>query len=107
MLAIEQTIMSEFDFSVVCHAEVDMPEWLSQLTGQSGWKLCGEDEAELSYVYSFRCGREEAQVVLFNTGYATVDVGDRTLYDGSLLTIPGCIRRQYYNSTSGAPVLLN
>lgn len=103
----EQTITSDFDFSVVCHAEVDMPEWLQKLTGKSGWKLCGEDEAETCDAYLFRRGGEEAQIVLFHSGYATVDVGDRTLYDGILPAIPGCVRRQYYNSDSGEPVALN
>lgn len=103
---IEQNVMTDFDFSIVCHAEVDMPEWLSQLTGKSGWRLCGEEEAEMCDAYSFRRGGEEAQVVLFHTGYATVDVADGTLYDGALLTIPG-VRRQYYNAESGERILLN
>ncbi len=104
---LEQAITSEFDFSVVCHAEVDMPEWLSQLTGQPGWRLCGEDEDEFSDAYRFRSGCTDAQIVLFHSGYATVEVGDSMLYDGSLLAIPGCIRRQYYNADSGAPIRLN
>lgn len=104
---LETTTKSDFDFSIVCHAEVDMPQWLKQLTGKSGWQLCGEEEAEMCDAYSFRRGNEEAQVVLFHTGYATVDVGDDTLYDGSLLSIPGCVRRQYYNADSGEPISIN
>jgi len=98
---------SDFDFSIVCHAEVDMPQWLKQLTGKSGWQLCGEEAAEMCDAYSFRRGQEEAQVVLFHTGHATVDVGEITLYDGSVLTIPGCVRRQYYNADSGEPITVN
>ena len=103
----EQTVTTDFDFSVVCHAEVDMPEWLAKMTGKHGWKLCEEDETDASDAYLFRRGGVEARIVLFHTGYATVDVGDELLFDGSLLEIPGCVSRHYYNSDSGAPVLLN
>ncbi len=104
---LEPATISDFDFSVVCHAEVDLPAWLKQLTGKSGWKLCREEEAEMCDAYSFRLGSEEAQVVLFHTGYATVEVGDSTLYDGSLLTFPGCTQLHYYNAESGEPILVN
>jgi len=104
---LESTATSEFDFSIVCHAEVDMPLWLKQLTGKSGWQLSGEEAAEMCDAYSFRRGDEVAEVVLFHTGYATVEVGDDTLYDGSLLTIPGCVSRQYFNADSGEPITLN
>lgn len=95
---------SVFDFSIVCHAEVDLPAWLKQLTGKSGWQLNAEEEAEMCDAYSFRRGEEEAEVVLFHTGYARVEVGQDTLYDGSLMAIPGCAKLHYYNAESGEPV---
>ncbi len=104
---LEPSFNSDFDFAVVCHAEVDLPAWLKQLTGKSGWRLCAEEEAEMCDAYSFRRGEEEAEVVLFHTGHATVEVADRTLYDGKLLTVPNCTRLHYYNAESGEPITMN
>lgn len=104
---LEPSIVTAFDYAVVCHAEVDLPAWLRELTGRSGWRLCGEDEGEMCDVYTFEDGTQEAQIVLYHTGYATVEVGDRTLYDGHLTAAPGYARLQYYNADSGEPVLLN
>lgn len=104
---LEPSAASTFDYSIVCHAEVDLPSWLQELTGKSGWQLLDEEEDELFDVYSFYRGAEEAQVVLYRTGYATVDVGDRTLYDGNLTFPSGYAKLQYYNAESGEPVLLN
>ncbi len=104
---LEPSEISAFDYSIVCHAEVDLPSWLQELTGKGGWQLAGEEEADLCDVYSYRCGSEEAQIVLYRTGYAMVDVNDQTLFDGPLTFAPGFARLQYYNAESGEPVLLN
>ena len=101
------TTNTDFDIQIVCHAEVDLPVWLGQLTGKSGWKLYSEEESEMCEAYSFRRGEEEAQVVLFHSGHAIVDVGDHTLYDGSLLNDPGAATLNYFNAKSGEPILLN
>lgn len=104
---LEPTVVSDFDFSIICQAEIDLPAWLQQLTGKSGWKLCAEEEAESCDAYSFRRGTEEAQVVLFHSGHATVDMGDRTLYEGSLLEGPSHAKLNYFNATSGEPILMH
>lgn len=104
---IPSTFASDFDFSIVCHAEIDLPEWLKRLTGKSGWELCREEEGEVCEAYAFRRGADEAEVVLFHSGHATVDVNDRRLYDGSLLDDPASARLNYFNAASGEPVLLN
>lgn len=98
---------SAFDYPIVCHAEVDLPSWLHQLTGKTGWRLSTEEEADLCDIYSFRREQEEAQIVLYHTGYATVDVDEHSIYDGPLTSAPGFARLQYYNADSGEPVLLN
>lgn len=104
---LEPTAVSEFDYSIVCHAEVDLPSWLNELTGKSGWRLADEEETDLYDVYSFQRGGQAAEVVLYRTGYATVDVDDQTLYDGHLNLAAGFARLQYYNAESGERVLLN
>ncbi len=100
-------VFSDLDFSIVCQAEVDLPAWLRKLTGKSGWQLFFEEEGEACEAYSFRRGEEEAEVVLFHTGHATVEVGERTLYDGSLFADPECARLKYFNGESGEPILVN
>jgi hypothetical protein len=104
---LEPSAVSTFDYSIVCHAEVDLPSWLRELTGKSGWLLSDEEETELCDVYSFHRGVEEAQVVLYHTVYATVDVDDHNLYDGHLSFTAAFARLQYYNAESGERVLLN
>lgn len=104
---LESSDISAFDYPIVCHAEVDLPSWLQQLTGKSGWRLSTEEAEDLCDIYSFRRNQEEAQVVLYHTGYATVNVDECSIYDGSLTFAPGFARLQYYNAESGEPVLLN
>lgn len=104
---LESSVVTAFDYSIVCHAEVDLPSWLKELTGKSGWSLSGEEENDEYDVYSFHRGGDEAEIVLYRTGYATVDVEGATLYDGHLTFAPGFARLQYYNAESGERVLLN
>lgn len=104
---LESSVVTAFDYSIVCHAEVDLPSWLKELTGKSGWTLRDEEENEEYDVYSFRHGADMAEIVLYRTGYATVDVDGDTLYDGHLTFAPGFARLQYYNAESGERVLLN
>ena len=103
----QSSIASNLDFSIVCHAEVDLPAWLKQLTGKSGWRLYAEEEAEMCDAYSFRRGDERAEVILFHTGHATVEVAERMLYDGNLLAVQECARLHYYNAESGEPIMMN
>jgi hypothetical protein len=107
MAMLESSRISAFDYAIVCQAEVDLPSWLQQLTGKAGWRLQNEEEAEMCDIYTFRREIEEAEVVLYHTGYATVGVNDRNLYDGHLASALGCARLQYFNAESGEPVLLN
>jgi hypothetical protein len=107
MAMLESSEISAFDYGIVCHAEVDLPAWLQQLTGKSGWRLLDDEEAEVCDIYTFRRETEEAEVILYHTGYAMVDVNDHNLYDGHLTSAPGYARLQYYNAESGEPVLLN
>lgn len=104
---LEPSAISPFDYPITCHAEVDLPSWLRQLTGKSGWHMSEEEETELCDIYFFRSGADEGQVVLYQSGYAIVDVNGSTLYDGHLTDMPGCARLQYFNADSGEPVLLN
>jgi hypothetical protein len=107
MATLESSQISVFDYGIVCHAEVDLPSWLQQLTDKPGWRLLDAEEDEMCDIYTFRRETEEAEVVLYHTGYAMVSVNDNSLYDGHLSSAPGYARLQYYNAESGERVLLN
>ncbi len=104
---LESTEYSAFDYPIICHAEVDLPSWLQQLTDKSGWRLSAEEGADACDVYVFTRGSEEAEVVLYHTGYARVEVNGRMFYSGHLTSGPGYARLQYYNADSGEPIMLN
>jgi hypothetical protein len=95
------------DHSIVCQAEVDLPAWLEGLSGKSGWRLEREEEGELYDSYDFCREDEEIQVVIYHTGYATVENGEAVLYDGHLSTAVGHAQLQYFNAENGERVLLN
>lgn len=103
----EPSAITDFDFAVICQAEVDLPAWLRELTGKPHWQLYSEQEEEMCDIYGFECEGRDAQVVLYHTGHASVEVDGRTLYDGYLTSASGHARLQYYNADSGEPLLLN
>lgn len=104
---LESVTPNFFDYGIVCHAEVDLPAWLEDLTGKSGWRLEREEEGELCDSYIFRRDTDEIQAVLYHTGYATVECGEKVLYDGHLGSASGHARLQYFNAENGERVLLN
>lgn len=96
-----------FDYQVVCHAEVDLPAWLASLTSRAGWKLWGEQSEEHCDLYSFRNHAAEAQVTLFHSGYALVEVDGEVLYDDHLSSAGAYASLHYFNAENGQQVLLN
>ena len=55
---------------VICRVEVDLPNWLSQLAGGNNWQVYSESEYDHSMSFLLRQGKKEAEVTLFNNGYA-------------------------------------
>jgi hypothetical protein len=104
---LESVTPAFFDHGIVCQAVVDLPAWLEDLSGKSGWRLERDEEGELCDSYAFRRGEEEIQVVIYHTGYATVEKGEAVLYDGHLSTAVGHAQLQYFNAENGERVLLN
>jgi len=97
----------DLDFPIVCQAEVDLPAWLRELTGQAGWQLLEESPFDAGESYRLCRGQDEAEVVLFHTGHVTVGLADRVLYEGRLLDAPGCASVRYFHGESGEPITLN
>ena len=45
---------SGWDAPIVCRVEVDLPSWLSQLTGGEAWEVYAEDEEESCISFAMR-----------------------------------------------------
>ena len=78
-----------WDEPVICRVEVDLPGWLTKLTGQSHWEVYSEEEEENCISFGMRSLQTrglhkaaeliaekdmQAEVTLYHNGYAVVDV---------------------------------
>jgi len=102
----------EWDEPIICRVEVDLPAWLSQLTGGRDWVVYSEDEEENCISFAMRQGSEQepklAEVTLYHNGYAIVDVDGRSLFDGSLTSgVSDFAHLTYYHADSGEKITLN
>ena len=128
---LEQVELSNFehpawDKHIICRVEVDLPGWLAQLTGDSKWEVCGEDEDDTCISFSLRqlnanknndlkfeksmlkTDPKLAEVTLYHNGYAIVDVEGKALFDGSLTSgTSDCAHLSYYHADTGEPIILN
>lgn len=118
-----------WDEPVICRVEVDLPSWLSQLSGGNHWEVYGETEEENCISFTLRelvepvsdktaskltpklaqkLAPKLAEVTLYHNGYAVVDVEGKALFDGSLTNgASECAHLSYYRADSGEPILLN
>jgi hypothetical protein len=97
-----------WDEPVVCRVEVDLRGWLHKLTGHEDWEVYEEEEEETYTSYAMRKGIEEAEVTLYRSGYAVVDVNGHSVFNGSLTTGGSeCAHLTYFNAASGEPIILN
>ena len=109
-----------WDEPVICRVEVDLPGWLTKLTGQSHWEVYSEEEEENCISFAMRSSHTrglqtatrveddmQAEVTLYHNGYAVVDVDGKSLFDGALTHATNdCARLSYYH-ISGEPIALN
>lgn len=109
-----------WDEPVICRVEVDLPGWLTKLTGQSHWEVYSEEEEENCISFAMRSSHVrdlrkaarieddmQAEVTLYHNGYAVVDVDGKSLFDGALTNATNdCARLSYYHM-SGEPIALN
>ena len=107
-----------WDEPVICRVEVDLPGWLTQLTGGLDWEVFSEDEDESCISFAMReIGAKKvtsksapkiAEVTLYHNGYAVVDVEGTALFDGTLTSgTSNCAHLSYYHADSGEPIILN
>ncbi len=113
LLGIDSERYPEWDEPIICRVEVDLPAWLTQLTGSNEWEVYSEDEDETSISFSMRekmtkKGAKTAEVTLYHNGYAVVDVEGKALFDGALTSgTSECAHLSYYHADSGEPITLN
>jgi len=110
--AIQVNQQQSWDTPVVCRVEVDLPAWMSQLTGSDDWQVYDEQEDDAYMTFAMRQGRKNApknaEVTLYHTGYAVVDVDGRAIFEGALTTATSdCAHLSYYRADSGELITLN
>ena len=93
---------------VVCRVEVDLPNWMAELTGHKNWEVFNEEETDDYLIYAMRLGRQEAEVTLYHSGYAVVDVDGESLFNGPLTNGKNArAQLTYFNAESGEPIMFN
>ncbi len=106
----------EWNEMIVCRVEVDLPTWISNLTGGGKWEVYAEDESDHCISFAMREELKNtakklpklAEVTLYHNGHAVVDVEGQSLFDGSLTN--GNMRfahLTYYHADSGEKITLN
>ncbi len=108
----------EWDVPIICRVEVDLPGWLTKLTGEKHWEVYSEEEEETCISFAMRAQHPkamptmvgqtlQAEVTLYHNGYAIVDVNGESLFDGSLTSATHDFARLSYYRASGEPIALN
>jgi hypothetical protein len=101
-------VQSAWGDLVICRVEVDLPNWLSKLAGGNDWQVYSESEYDHSISYLLRQGKKEAEVTLFNNGYAQVDLNGKSIFDGLITAGKNKFAHlSYYRADNGDPIILN
>ena len=94
--------------SVICKVEVDLTEWLSDLSGRKDWEVWSESENDNYVIFFLKQENQNAEVTLYDTGYARVDINDELVFQGDIITKnASSAHLSYYNIESGEKILLN
>lgn len=117
LMELDDISYPEWDEPIICRVEVDLPSWLTQLTGGNEWEVYGENEDENCISFAMRekvtkkalkTAPKIAEVTLYHNGYAVVDVEGQALFDGTLTSgTSECAHLSYYHAGTGEPVTLN
>jgi len=94
--------------SVICKVEVDLTGWLTDLSGRKDWEVWSESENDNYIIFFLKQENQNAEVSLYNTGYARVDINGKAVFQGDIIEKnAGSARLTYYNVESGEKILLN
>ena len=94
--------------SVICKVEVDLASWLSDLSGRKNWEVWSESENDNYIIFFLKQENQEAEVTLYNSGYARVDINGEVVFQGDIMEKnASAARLSYYSVESGEKILLN
>ena len=94
--------------SFICKVEVDLTGWLSDLSGRKDWEVWSESENDNYVIFFLKQDNQDAEVTLYNTGYARVDINDELVFQGDIVKKnASAARLSYYSIESGEKILLN
>ena len=94
--------------SVICKVEVDLTEWLTDLSGRKDWEVWSESESDNYIIFFLKQEDQDAEVTLYNTGYARVDINGEAVFQGDIINKnASSARLSYYSVESGEKILLN
>ena len=94
--------------SFICKVEVDLTGWLSDLSGRKDWEVWSESENDNYVIFFLKQENQDAEVTLYDTGYARVDINDELVFQGDIITKnASSAHLSYYSIESGEKILLN
>ena len=94
--------------SVICKVEVDLTKWLTDLSGRKNWEVWSESESDNYIIFFLKQEDQDAEVTLYNTGYARVDINGEAVFQGDIINKnASSARLSYYSVESGEKILLN
>jgi hypothetical protein len=94
--------------SVICKVEVDLTKWLTDLSGRKDWEVWSESESDNYIIFFLKQEDQDAEVTLYNTGYARVDINGEAVFQGDIINKnASSARLSYYSVESGEKILLN
>ena len=94
--------------SVICKVEVDLTKWLTDLSGRKDWEVWSESESDNYIIFFLKQEDQDAEITLYNTGYARVDINGEAVFQGDIIKKnASSARLSYYSVESGEKILLN
>jgi hypothetical protein len=93
---------------IVCRVEVDLKGWVKELAGGGEWEVLDEQEDDLATTFTMHNGHSNAEVTLYQTGHAMVDIDGAALFNGNLAEQGGrWTQLTYFNALNGERITLN
>lgn len=93
--------------SIVCKLEVDLVKWLTDLSGREGWEVYSDNEFDSYSTFLLREGSIDAEVTLYQGGFAQVDLDGKSIFYGDLLRESvNNVHMSYYAVGSGEKIIL-
>ena len=94
--------------SVICKVEVDLAGWVCNLSGRKDWEVWSETENDNHMIYFLKQENQDAEITLYNTGYARVDIDGIAVFQGDIMEKnASSASLSYYSAESGEKILLN